>query len=268
MLRWNFVLVAVVLYTVAAAGQDEDAASALRQQYVGKMVKLNVPADGERLVFSADGTLTAGEPGPWSTAGHVTIRSLSIKENTAFVEAERAFLVYDNKEKRYRDFFEVVGSDELRSHAGLRGINKKDREWFEKQRPVSIAVSFQLDPRVALEKVFALDEDLNWPPAPKNPGKPAHSGVGRGVSAPRVTWSPNPGYSKFAERAHLQGASILWVVIGPDGQVKDIKVQRPLGLGLDEKAVEAVRQWKFKPAEKDGQPVAVQVNVEINFRLY
>jgi TonB family protein len=45
-------------------------------------------------------------------------------------------------------------------------------------------------------------------------------------------------------------------------------VQRTLGLGLDEKAIEAVRKWKFEPAMKNGQPVAVQVNVEVNFRLY
>jgi len=57
-------------------------------------------------------------------------------------------------------------------------------------------------------------------------------------------------------------------VIGPDGKPRDVRVQRSLGMGLDEKAIEAVRSWKFEPAKKDGQPVAVQVNVEVNFRLY
>jgi protein TonB len=47
----------------------------------------------------------------------------------------------------------------------------------------------------------------------------------------------------------------------------DIKITRPLGSGLDEKAVEAVRQWRFKPGTKDGSPVAVRINVEINFNL-
>jgi len=61
---------------------------------------------------------------------------------------------------------------------------------------------------------------------------------------------------------------VLWVVVGPDGRVHDIRVSRTLGLGLDEKAMEAVRNWKFEPARKDGQPVAVQINVEVNFRLY
>ena len=56
--------------------------------------------------------------------------------------------------------------------------------------------------------------------------------------------------------------------IYPDGRVHNARIARSLGLGLDEKALEAVRQWKFEPARKDGQPVAVLVNVEVNFRLY
>jgi len=92
--------------------------------------------------------------------------------------------------------------------------------------------------------------------------------VGGGVSAPRVLYSPDPEYSEEARRAKYQGSVVLWIVVGPDGRVRDVRVQRTLGLGLDEKAIEAVRKWRFEPATKNGQPVAVQVNVEVNFRLY
>src|ERR1051326_2316753 len=92
--------------------------------------------------------------------------------------------------------------------------------------------------------------------------------VGGGVSAPRATFSPDPEYSEEARKAKYQGTVVLWVVVGPDGRPHDIRVQRTLGMGLDEKAIEAVRQWKFEPAKKDGNPVAVQINVEVNFRLY
>lgn len=92
--------------------------------------------------------------------------------------------------------------------------------------------------------------------------------VGGGVSAPRVLYSPDPEYSEEARRAKYQGSVVLWIVVGPDGGVRDVRVVRTLGLGLDEKAIEAVRKWKFEPAKKNGQPVAVQVNVEVNFRLY
>jgi len=92
--------------------------------------------------------------------------------------------------------------------------------------------------------------------------------VGGGVSAPRVLYAPDPEYSEEARKAKYQGTVVLWVVVGPDGRPRDIRIQRSLGLGLDEKAMEAVRTWKFEPAKKDGQPVAVQINVEVNFRLY
>lgn len=92
--------------------------------------------------------------------------------------------------------------------------------------------------------------------------------VGGGVSAPIAVYSPDPQYSEEARKAHYQGTVVLWVVVGPDGHPRDLKVARSLGMGLDQKAIEAVRTWKFTPALKDGKPVAVQINVEVNFRLY
>jgi protein TonB len=92
--------------------------------------------------------------------------------------------------------------------------------------------------------------------------------VGGGVSAPKATFSPDPEYSEEARKAKYQGTCVLWLIVGPDGRPRDIRVTRTLGLGLDEKAVEAVKQWKFDPAIKDGKPVAVQISVEVSFRLY
>src|SRR5690242_13834764 len=92
--------------------------------------------------------------------------------------------------------------------------------------------------------------------------------VGGGVSAPRIISDPEPEYSEEARKAKYQGVCVLWLVVGPDGRPRDIRVARSLGLGLDEKAIEAVKNWKFEPALKDGKPVAVQINVEVNFHLY
>jgi periplasmic protein TonB len=92
--------------------------------------------------------------------------------------------------------------------------------------------------------------------------------VGGGVSAPRPISTPDPEYSEEARKAKYQGTCVLWLVVGPDGKPRDIRIARSLGLGLDEKAVEAVKRWMFEPALKDGRPVAVQINVEVSFRLY
>jgi TonB family protein len=92
--------------------------------------------------------------------------------------------------------------------------------------------------------------------------------VGGGVSAPRALYAPDPEYSDEARKAKYQGTVVLGAVIGPDGRTREVKVARSLGMGLDEKALEAVRTWRFEPGKKDGQPVAVQINIEVNFRLY
>ena len=92
--------------------------------------------------------------------------------------------------------------------------------------------------------------------------------VGGSVTPPRVIYSPDPGYSDKAQKAHYQETCVLWLIVGADGHPRDIRVARAIGMGLDEKAIEAVRTWRFKPARKDGQPVAVQINVEVEFRLY
>ena len=92
--------------------------------------------------------------------------------------------------------------------------------------------------------------------------------VGGGVSAPRKIYDPDPEYSEEARKAKYQGTCVLYVIVGPDGRTRDIRVSRTLGLGLDEKAIEAVKTWRFEPGKKDGKPVSVAVNIEVEFRLY
>ncbi|GAB4405106.1 MAG: hypothetical protein OHK0021_17260 [Bryobacter sp.] len=91
--------------------------------------------------------------------------------------------------------------------------------------------------------------------------------VGGGVSAPGVLFKVEPEYSEEARKAKFQGTVLLSIVVDPSGKARDIRVLRPLGLGLDEKAIEAVSKWRFKPGMKDGVPVPVRASVEVNFRL-
>ncbi len=92
--------------------------------------------------------------------------------------------------------------------------------------------------------------------------------VGGGVSAPFPIYAPDPEFTDDARKSKHQGVVILQVVIGADGRAHNMRVVQPLGLGLDQKAVEAVGQWKFEPARKDGRAVPVAVNIEVTFRLF
>jgi TonB family protein len=89
--------------------------------------------------------------------------------------------------------------------------------------------------------------------------------VGGRVSAPRLVYGPDPEYSAEALDSKYEGFCVLSVVVGTDGRPSDIKIVQELGHGLDEKAVEAVKEWKFEPAMKDSKPVAVQIYVQVQF---
>lgn len=91
--------------------------------------------------------------------------------------------------------------------------------------------------------------------------------VGGGVTAPVLVYKKEPEYSEEARKAKYQGTVTLYVEVAPNGKAQNIKVLHSLGLGLDEKAIEAVKQWTFKPGMKDGKPVTVAASIEVNFRL-
>lgn len=92
--------------------------------------------------------------------------------------------------------------------------------------------------------------------------------VGGGISAPTAISAPDPDYTEEARRAKKQGTCELYLIVDSGGHPRDIKVIRGLGFGLDAKAVEAVRQWRFQPALKDGRPVDVQISIQVDFHLY
>lgn len=89
-----------------------------------------------------------------------------------------------------------------------------------------------------------------------------------GVTVPQAIYSPEPSFSDEARKAKYQGMVMLVLVVGTDGRTYDIHVGQSLGMGLDEKAIEAVSHWRFKPATLNGQPVATRIAVEVDFHLY
>jgi periplasmic protein TonB len=89
-----------------------------------------------------------------------------------------------------------------------------------------------------------------------------------GVSAPLVLSSVDPEYSDEARRAKFTGIVVVALVVDPSGMPQRVHVIRHLGMGLDEKAIEAVEQYRFRPAEYQGRPVPVEVNIEVNFQIY
>jgi TonB family protein len=98
------------------------------------------------------------------------------------------------------------------------------------------------------------------------PGDPIYT-AGNNMTQPIPVFRPDAEYSDEARIAQVGGKVLLSVVVETDGTASNIQVMKALGMGLDLKAVEAVRQWKFKPATMGGKPVRARVNVEVVFRL-
>lgn len=92
--------------------------------------------------------------------------------------------------------------------------------------------------------------------------------IGGGVSAPILVYSVEPEFSEEARKAKVAGNVLVNLWVGTDGLPSHVHVIRGVGMGLDEKAVEAVRQYKFKPAMEGGKPVLVELNVEVNFQIF
>jgi TonB family protein len=92
--------------------------------------------------------------------------------------------------------------------------------------------------------------------------------IGKGVTPPKPVFAPDPEFSEQARSEKYQGTAVLSITVDKAGKVRNIRIVRPLGFGLDEKAVETVSGWRFNPAKKDGAEIEMDLAVEVDFHLY
>ena len=92
--------------------------------------------------------------------------------------------------------------------------------------------------------------------------------IGGSIRPPVVTYQVDPEFSEEARKAKFSGNVQVYLWVDEQGNPSHVKVIRPIGMGLDEKAVEAVRQYKFKPAMQNGKPVKVDLYIDVNFQIF
>ena len=87
------------------------------------------------------------------------------------------------------------------------------------------------------------------------------------MTPPQLIYKIEPEFSEEARKAKHQGVVVLTIEVDSNGKVSNVQVRQSLGLGLDEKAIEAVSHWRFQPALLDGKPVTTEATIQVNFQL-
>ena len=126
------------------------------------------------------------------------------------------------------------------------------------------------DSTLSASPISAFGAPAGSPPAPRaapTPLPPGVNRVGNGVTAPTLISKVEPTYTQEARAAKINGTVVLYIEVSAEGATQNIRVLRKLDPGLDQKAIEAASKWRFRPGMKDGVPVTVAAQVEVNFRL-
>jgi protein TonB len=279
------------LLPVARAG-GSDLEKRLNWQFEHKVLTLRRFYGGDHLRFLSDGKLEGDAAiGPWTLDGQIEVNDIHVKHDVVEIKGRRVHIVFDSKSRTNQV---PTPLDQMQAASSL---SRKELEDLEKDLgKLKATVEIELpsnateaDISSAIHAVFLMPGESMIDAVPeywrkyfaKLEGKPASApvstfktytvsgtpGPGR-VSPPKMTYDPEPEYSDWGRKAKYQGTVVFNLVVGEDGTPHDIQVAFPLGIGLDEKAVSAISEWKFEPATKDGQPVPVAISVEVTFRLY
>jgi TonB family protein len=276
----------------------------LQDQYVNKTLVLRGFYSGEHLRYDSSGSLVSGNPsGDWTSDGFVLITEIGLKGNEIRIKARRMSALSQNKTFMLRIAESKVARPgenraimvEIALDLGTRHPSADQAEaamakiFLSANDDFSSIVPEYWEPCVQAG-LAGKDENCHFAPeilniagvrvpdqeAPQSagstrrPDSPAKQRflIGKGISPPRLTVHKEPEFSDLARRMKYQGTGTLGLTVNQDGIPSHVYVLSPLGCGLDAQAVRAVEGWRFKPAEKDGQPVSVEIAVEVDFHLY
>ena len=278
-------LVGMLLPIRFAWANDSGLEDQLKSEYKDKTLTLRHFYSGDHLRFSADGALNGNATvGPWTLDGQISVEEIHLRDGFVVIKGRRVHLVFDSQLKP---------QDQLMTIDNDHGEKHKDKDLEKMLRRLTVEIEIELpgekldqkEVSSAIDAVFitASESMIDMVPsfwrayiakqegkpqiAPSLNGPPYHIKRGE-VSGPHANYLPDPEYSEEAREAKYNGTVVMSLVVDSSGAPTDLQIDRPLGLGLDEKAVEAVSSWEFEPGQKEGEPVAVRIAVEVSFHLY
>ena len=277
MTRAILLSIAIFLFLLPSNAKGEDLQDHLNSTYKNKIYVLRHAIAKESQHYDSAGQLLdSATEGSWTIYGALEITSLTLSSSQLRVAANRLVYTYDQ---------------------GKKDLVPRRIKWDKAKVTVDVALSHpvttsdEVDNILHLIFVFSESELIEtvpdyWRPflqkqtsATPSPAKGGLTEIKSGspeaierinpptVTAPKPVYTPEPEFSDFARKFGKQGTLVLTVIIDKTGAVVQPKIFRPVGFGLDEQAITRVRSWKFKPAMRDGKPVAVEMALEVTFNL-
>lgn len=269
-------LLLVALSLPVGFAQTEDIEKRLKADYAGKVLTLRNFYSGNRLRYSSTGELIeGGQPGPWTLTGKVELRKMKLRPDRLEMEGNRLLVWYAWQSQR------VLKGERIYIELEVKQDSLDENRLGEALRKVFLADEHELAEGVPSywRAFLSSGKQLQGAAAVLGSGdKPEGEiyRIGGDVKAPACLYGCHglcasqgacPEYSEEAREAKYSGSVVLGLVLGADGRIvaESIRIVKAAGMGLDEQAVKAVQQWRFKPAERLGKAVTVQFTVEISF---
>lgn len=277
--------------TLAAGAIEEPTLTS----YQGKQMMLRNSYCGRNLKFDRDGDLlSGGKPGSWTMCRDIVVTDIEKvaqvdrNETRLKLKGRRIHWYYDTKTNTFRDVTEnpaakksdayqellkpqevsievqlPAQADEAAVETAMNALFYKSEEDFAKSVPELWRCVFHTEPNAAICGSGTPTVDKFTPVKKGEKGE-----FPRGTKPPQPIFTPSLDPPTEMMRAGFHGAVVLTTTVGTDGHVTDIRISGPLGMGIDELAAAKVSKWKFKPAEREGQPVAVRVTIETALNVW
>jgi TonB family protein len=276
-----------------AAAADHQLDQALTDRYHYKILALRLPLQSNSQEYDPNGRpITVAQTGPWTVYGRVLVNKVTLDTGRLLVEGIRVAFAFDNDKKQLAP---------ITTHQKLKVAIRLDNTLTSvEQAEAILGRVFAMTPEDVVkvaptfwQKYLAKEQGISAKANDDNTARGSasqtqssanSSGVlerlpnageetpvkllsDSGVTPPKIRHQPSPEFSDAARKLKIEGVVGLNIVIDSTGRVRKPTIVKPMGVGLDEKAVDTVSSWLFDPARKDGRPVAVAVYVEVDYHL-
>jgi TonB family protein len=253
-------LLILLLLLQAPTGTTSDGAlrDTLTAKYARKFVTVRGFPTGSRLQFDSSGALIGGTPGVFTLDGSLRVDSVNVSPERVELRGRQAYLEYNSRTKKLE---ESIGGTRMTLEFARNAGNSVERNIdgalvFFDGLPKLVPAYWEkfLSGNGELDNVVDSVTGVAVPRASESQGL-----------VPKVTRQTTPEYPKAVQPLGVTGSVVLRVIVDEQGKPKVADIVTPIGYGLDQSAIDAVNQWDFEPARKDGKGVKVYFRVRVNF---